>query len=190
MIRINLLPVRAAQKKERLRSQATILGLSTIGTIAVCVLVWVSLSSKVDIAQGEIRTKNAEIARLKKTIGEVDQFKKLQKELRGKLDILATLKLNRSGPVRLLDELSKLIPEKVWVTSFTESAGAIAISGAGLTEESVADFMRKLEDSAYYMNVELDVLEQKKTDGRDMQSFKIRCTVEKQNQSDSLKQKS
>lgn len=185
MIRINLLPVRAAQKKERLRSQATILVLTVVGTIAICVLVWISLTAKVDDVQAEIRAKDAEIARLKKTIGEVDQFKKLQKDLRGKLDILATLKSNRSGPVRLLDELSKVIPEKVWVSSFTESEGAITIVGAGLTEESVAEFMRKLEESAYYMNVELDVLEQKKTDGRDMQSFKIRCTVEKQVQSTS-----
>lgn len=190
MIRINLLPVRAAQKKERLRSQATILGLSVIGTTAVCVLVWMSLSSKVDATQTEIKAKNAEIARLKKTIGEVDQFKKLQNDLRGKLDILATLKSNRSGPVRLLDELSKVIPEKVWVSSFTESAGAISFSGAGLTEESVADFMRKLEDSAYYMNVELEVLEQKTLDGRDTQAFKIRCTVERQGQPGSLEQKS
>ena len=188
MIRINLLPVRAAQKKERLRSQLTILILSVIGTFAVCVLVWVSLSGKVDDVQAEIRAKNAEIARLKKTIGEVDQFKKLQTELRGKLDILAKLKSNRSGPVRLLDELSKLIPEKVWITAFTESSGAISITGAGLTEESVADFMRELEGSAYYSNVELDVLEQKKSDGRDVQSFKIRCTVETQVQSGAQKQ--
>ncbi len=190
MIRINLLPVRAAQKKERLRSQVTILVLSVVGSITVCALVWMSLSVKVDDVQAEIRAKNAEIARLKKTIGEVDQFKKLQNELRGKLDILSTLKANRSGPVRLLDELSKVIPEKVWITTFTESGGEIVIAGAGLTEESVADFMGKLEASAYYMNVELDVLEQKKIDGRDMQSFKVRCTVEKQDQSGSLKQKS
>ena len=106
------------------------------------------------------------------------------------MDILATLKSNRSGPVRLLDELSKLIPEKVWVSSFSESAGAISISGAGLTEESVANFMRKLEESPYYMDVELDVLEQKQVDGRDTQSFKIRCAVEKQAQAGSLEQKS
>lgn len=190
MIRINLLPVRAAQKKERLRSQLTILALTVFGAFAVCVLVWMSLSGKVNDVQAEIAAKNAEIARLKKTIGEVDQFKKLQKDLRGKLDILATLKSNRSGPVRLLDELSKLIPEKVWVSSFSESAGAISISGAGLTEESVANFMRKLEESPYYMDVELDVLEQKQVDGRDTQSFKIRCAVEKQAQAGSLEQKS
>ena len=190
MIRINLLPVRAAQKKERLRSQATIFALSVFGAIAVCVLVWVSLSSKVDAVRAEISTKTAEIARLKKTIGKVDQFKKLQKELRGKLDILATLKANRSGPVRLLDELSKVIPEKVWISSFTEASGAIVITGAGLTEESVADFMRKLEESAYYMNIELDILEQKQIDGRDTQSFKVRCFVEKQAQKGSQEQKS
>lgn len=189
MIRINLLPVRAAQKKERLRSQVTILILSVIGTVSVCVLVWVSLSAKVDEVQNQIAAKNSEIARLKKTIGEVDQFKKLQKELREKLDILAELKANRSGPVRLLDELSRTIPEKVWISSFNELGGAIVITGFGLTEESVADFMRRLEESSFYKDIELDVLEQKVSDGRDTQSFKIRCSVESQVKSGAQDQK-
>lgn len=180
MIRINLLPVRAAQKKERLRSQGMILVLSVVGVVAACALVWMSLSGKVDKVKSEVRAKNAEIARLQKTIGDVKDIEAKKAELKAKLDVLAKLKANRSGPGRLLDELSRVIPEKVWIKSFSEAAGAISISGTGLTEESVADFIAALEKSKFYMNVELDVMEQKEIAGRSLQSFSIRCTVEKQ----------
>ena len=180
MIRINLLPVRAAQKKERLRSQVMILALSVVLALAACAMVWVSLSAKVSSVQAEIVVQNAEIARLKKTLGDVDRFKVLKEELSGKLGVLATLKANRSGPVKLLDELSRAVPEKVWIKSFTEVAGSIKITGSGLTEEGVAEFLRRLEESSYYQNVELVVLEQKVIEGRDLQSFSLRCQVEAQ----------
>ena len=180
MIRINLLPVRAAQKKERLRSQVMILALSVVLALAACVMVWLSLSSKVDSIRADIVVKNAEIARLKTAIGDVDRFKALKVELSGKLGVLAKLKANRSGPVRLLDELSQAVPEKIWINSFTEVAGSIKITGSGLTEEGVAEFLRRLEESSYYQNVELVVLEQKVAEGRDLQSFSLKCQVEAQ----------
>lgn len=179
MIRINLLPVRAAQKKERLRSQGMILLLSVIGVVAVCTLVWMSLSAKVDAVNKEVQFKTSEIARLKTIIGKVGEIDAKKADLQAKLAVLDKLKANRSGPGRLLDEISRVIPDKVWIKTFSEAGGAVSITGTGLTEAVVADFLDALEKSDYYMNVELDVLEQKEVSGRSLQSFSIRCNVEK-----------
>ena len=178
MIRINLLPVRAAQKKEHLRSQIAILVLSVILSIAACAAVYASLSVKVSGVKEDIKTKQDEVVRLKKAIGEVGRFKKLQEELRGKLDVLDELKAKRSGPVRLLDELSNAMPDKVWIQSFKEKGGKISIAGLGLNEETVAEFLQRIEASPYYKGVELKVIEQKKQGGRTVQKFSIDCRIE------------
>jgi type IV pilus assembly protein PilN len=178
MIRINLLPVRAAQKKEQLRGQIAIAVFATVLTFAAFGAFYVLLDQKVRDEKAAIASKNAEINRLKTAIGEVAQFKKLQEELRGKLGVLDKLKEGKSGPVHLLDELSRILPEKVWLTSFKEMSGSITINGVGLNEESVAQFLRDLESSPYYVGVDLQVIEQIKQNDVNLQKFEIICKVE------------
>ena len=108
----------------------------------------------------------------------IREFKKLQKEFQGKLDVLAKLKEKKTGPVHLLDELSRVLPDKLWLDSFRESGGAISIKGVGLNEETVARFMRELEASPHYKQVVLRVTEQTKKSGLKLQKFDISCRVE------------
>jgi type IV pilus assembly protein PilN len=178
MIRINLLPVKAAQKKERLRGQMIVAASSLVATGVACGVVYAALLGNIRSQQAEIADKEAEISRLKKDIGEVGHFKNLQKELQGKLDVLAQLKAARSGPVKLIDELSRALPEKVWLTSFKESGGSISISGVGLNEEVVAEFLRNLEISPQYKQVELSVVEQMTQDGQKLHKFDITSQAE------------
>jgi len=160
MIRINLIPVKAAQKKEQLKGQLMIVVLALIVTAGICGAAYAHITGKVDDLQQRIDQKRAEIAQLQKAIAEVRDFEKRQKDLRAKLDILETLKTAKVGPVYLLDELYQALPEKLWLTSFKESAGKAQVSGIGVSEETVALFMRNLETSGSYERVELKVTKQ------------------------------
>ena len=178
MIRINLLPVKAAQKKEMLRGQLVILLLSVILVLVACAGVYISIAGKVTAEKEEIARTESEIISLKKAIGEVGRFKNLQKELQGKLDVLEKLKEGQTGPVHLLDELSMSLPEKLWIVSYKESKGSISIQGLGLDEATVAQFLRDLEASPYYRGVELKVIEQATVSGRKLQKFDVTCQAE------------
>jgi len=178
MIRINLLPVRAAQKKARLQGQLIVLALTLVLTGLICGGLYATIAVKISAEEKEIAKIEKEISRLKKTLGEVAQFKKLQKEFQGKLDVLAKLKEKKTGPVHLLDELSRVLPDKLWLSSFKESGGAVSIKGVGLNEATVARFMRDLEASPYYRQVELRVTEQTKQSGMKLQKFDIACRAE------------
>jgi type IV pilus assembly protein PilN len=145
---------------------------------AGCAAVYLSLLNKVAVAKEENSRKEDEINQLKKKIGEVGRFKKMKEELQGKLDILAKLKEGQSGPVHLLDELSGRMPDKLWINSYNASAGAVSINGVGLNEETVAQFLRELEASPYYMNVELQVIEQVAQGGLKLHKFDITGRVE------------
>jgi len=181
MIRINLLPIRAAQKKEKLRSQLSVLFLCLILVCAVCGALYVQQMFAIDDLKDEIAIINKKNADLKKTLGEVANYEKKKKDLEKKLTVLNRLEEGRSGPVRLLDELSNALPtlpDKVWLTEFSESGASINMKGVGDNERTVARFMQNLEASPYYKNIELTVTEQASVGGIKMQKFTLRCQKE------------
>jgi type IV pilus assembly protein PilN len=178
MIYINLLPVRDVQKKERLRNQVLVAALSLGVVLLGCGGIYTSVALKISSKKESIVRTQKEIKKLKKVIGEVRHFKKLKKELQGKLDVLAKLKESKSGPVHMLDELVRATPKKLWLTSFKESKGSITMNGIGLNEQAVAQFLQKLEMSPYYKKVELSITEQKKNKQLKIQKFKVTCQSE------------
>lgn len=179
MIRINLLPVRAAQKKEKLRSQLSILFLCLILVGAACGAMYVKQKLSIDGITAEIADLDRQNKALRTKLGEVADFEKKKQELQQKLDVLSALKTAKAGPVHLLDELSRALPDKVWLTQFDESGGGVSLAGYGDTEKTVASFMNRLERSPYYMNVELAVTEQAAVGGVKMQKFTLKCRTEK-----------
>ena len=107
MIRINLLPVKAAQKKEMLKGQLMVLVLAMIVTGAACGAAQMYVVSEVEAMQAKVDQKKSDISKLQKAIKEVKDFEKRQKDLKAKLSVLEKLKTARTGPVYLLDELYK-----------------------------------------------------------------------------------
>ena len=173
MIKINLLPVRETQKKERLREQVVVLVACAIFVTIGCAAAYTTILSKINQKKDTITEQTKIIEQLKKQIGEVEKVKKLQGELQAKLDILGTLKANKTGPAHMLDELSVATPERLWIDVFDNVGGSVNLSGLGVNEEVVATFLQQLESSPYYMSVELQGLEQITLDGNKLQRFKI-----------------
>lgn len=178
MIRINLLPIRAAQKKEMLFTQIVVLVLTLSLVSVACIAFHMVLLGKVNTQKELISETKTEIESLKRKIGEVGRFEKQQKALQGKLDVLDKLKQAKAGPVHLLDDLSLALPDEVWLDSFDEKGGGVSLKGVGLNEEVVADFMRRLEASPYFKNVELKVIQQKELSGTKIQKFSLTCQTE------------
>lgn len=178
MIRINLLPVRAAQKKEKLRSQLSIFFLCIVLVFIGCGSLYVQKMTAINSVKDEISVIDQKNKELRKKIGQVKDFEKKKADLEQKLAILQTLKDGKSGPVHLLDELSAALPEKLWLTKFSEKGGKINLAGVADSENTVAVFMRNLDSSPYYKNIELSVTEQTKAGDRKMQKFTLNCSVE------------
>ncbi|WP_321390731.1 PilN domain-containing protein [uncultured Desulfuromusa sp.] len=178
MIRINLLPVRAAQKKEKLRSQISIFILCMILVCIACGSLYVQKILAINTIKDEIASIDQKNKDLSKKIGQVRDFEKKQADLEKKLVILQKLKNGKSGPVHLLDELSAALPDKLWLTKFSEKGGKINLTGVADNENTVAVFMRNLDASPYYQNIELAVTEQTKAGERKMQKFTLNCSVE------------
>ena len=173
MIKINLLPVRESQKKEKMREQVVVLAACAVFVAIGCAAAYTTILTKISQKNDVISEQTKIIDQLKKEIGEVEKVKKLQGELQSKLDILGTLKANKTGPAHMLDELSVATPERLWIDAFDIVGGGVNLSGLGVNEGVVATFLQQLESSPYYKNVELQSLEQATIDGNKLHKFKI-----------------
>jgi len=177
MIKINLLPVRAAKKKESARQQLSILVLSLIAVVVIALGIYSVTLAKISTAQDEISKSEQEIKSLKEKIGEINNIKKFQEEVRKKLGILEQLRQDKTGPATRLAKLSDAVPEKVWLTKYSENAGNISLAGVAFNEELIAEFMRNLQGSNEFQNVELLVSEQLDSKGLKAKKFEINCAM-------------
>lgn len=175
MIRINLLPVRATKKREFGRQQLALLALVLIVAIGANLVWWRRVQSDEVAIDEQIERTRREIATLEKTIGEVKSITQEKKALEGKLKILDDLKKNRAGPVKMMDEMATIIPTKVWLTSFTESGGAVRLAGSAVTYEDVSLFLKKLKGSKHFHDVVIGRVTQR---GSGVVDWEMTCTVD------------
>jgi len=177
MIKINLLPVRAAKKKESARQQLSILALSVIAVAVIALGIYSVTLAKISTAKDEILKSEQEIKNLKEKIGEINNIKKFQEEVRKKLGILDQLRQNKTGPATRLAKLSDAVPDKVWLTKYSEDGVNISLAGVAFNEELIAEFMRNLQGSNEFQNVELLVSEQLDITGLKTKRFEINCAM-------------
>jgi type IV pilus assembly protein PilN len=173
MIRINLLPVRASKKKETIRQQLSILVLSVVGILVLGLALYVVALTKISTAKGQIENSEGELASLKAKIGTINNIKKLQADVKKKLDVLNQLRHAKTGPAARLAALSDSVPEKLWLTKYVENGDSVSVSGYALSEELIAVFMKKLQASGAFGNVELQVSEQADTGGLKAKRFDL-----------------
>ena len=174
MIKINLLPVKAAKKREFGRQQiilfALLLVLAGIGN-----WFWYNkVDSELTALNQRITQTRAEIAQLEKTIGEVKSIKEDKKALEDKLKILDTLKKGRTGPVKVMDELATIIPQRVWLRDYTEAGGNVTMNGEAAAYEDLSAFSKKLKASVHFTNIYIKTARQR-PDG--IVDWVITCTA-------------
>ena len=186
MIRINLLPVRAAKKKETLQQQLIIAGLSLGVVLLAIIYMEVSISNKIDDVNKKIASINQEINKLKKEEKYSEEIKKKKKIVESKLKIIEDLDKKKSGPVHLMDELSMSIPfepeaklpKKIQINSLKDSGGTLELKGFALDNEVIAGFMTNLENSPYFKNVNLGSAKGVEKEKIKVKDFVITCQLE------------
>ena len=156
MIEINLLPHREAKRAADLRQTVAVLALGVLVVGVVIVIVEGTLKASQSSAEESIRKLEAEIAIHKPEEERVEGFKKKKSELEDKIDVIRGLDRARSGPVRIFDELSKNTPDRLWLTSISTAGVAITVEGNSLDTGVVADFLRSLNGSDYFKDVDLE----------------------------------
>ncbi len=177
MIRINLLPFRAARKKENIRRQVSIFMLSLVFLLIIFFYYNFSLGKKVDRLNANIKDTKTELAKYNKINDEIAQIKKKLNNLKKKLAVMDTLETNRFEPTRLLDTMTQVVVAKrMWFTKLESKGDKVKINGVALDNKTVADFMVRLEDCGLFNDVDLKTLKRSKSKSADLKTFTIYCS--------------
>ncbi|MGD9731035.1 MAG: PilN domain-containing protein [Desulfamplus sp.] len=171
MIRINLLPFRAARAKENIRKQVSIFLLLVVFVLLSMAYATTFVDRKIDKLENAITQINAQIKEYKAKADEVTAIEKALKILEDKLNVVRNLESMRKEPVVLLEAMTRLVvPEQMWVTYIQTSDTSVVLRGIAFDNRTVADFMTNLENSTLFKSVDLQTLQM-----QDMQAVKVKA---------------
>jgi type IV pilus assembly protein PilN len=156
MIEINLLPHREARRAADLRQTVALLILGLVVEGGLIAYMNSEVADSLAAAEASTVQLQGDIEQYKPQEAQVQEFKRTRGQLEAKLGVIDGLDRGRSGPVRLLDELAIYTPERLWLTGLETSGVQITLKGESLDTDMVADFLRGLNESQYFTNVDLD----------------------------------
>ena len=177
MIKINLLLARKEKKKIGMRKEV-IIGILAVGLCLVIfgIVNW-RLNQEKENTLAQISAVKKEIAYFKSLSVEVNKAKEAQKILQEKLNVINSLRKEKGGPAKVLDELSIQKPERMQFESLKKEGSRLGIEGIALDDETVANFMTNLRKSKIFKNIELIVSEQSEQSKIKLKKFNLSCEI-------------
>lgn len=177
MIRINLIVVPKLRKQETLVYQAAAGFVFLVVVFAGCYFWGLTKEDVKRSAQERIEVKKQEIRQLEASVGEVEKFKQQVRVLEEQLGVIRALEKGRSGPVKMMDELTDIVPRRLWLTSFRESGKRVTVEGLAESGMVIADFLDNLKSSRFFQNPSLVVVNSAEQEGVSLQKFSITLSV-------------
>ena len=101
--------------------------------------------SKLTQKKKEVAVAQKEVEELKQVIKEVEEYKLKKADLERKIDVINALKANQRGPVQIMDQVSRALPELLWLTNLDVSASTINLRGTAYNMSAVANFIDNLD---------------------------------------------
>lgn len=147
MMRINLLPHRQIKRAERQR-QFGLMGLmAAVAAGAVVFTGWTYLGAKKDSQIERNGRLEQAIGKLDKEIADIKDLKDQISNVLERKQIVENLQTNRSQSVVILDELSRQLPEGLYLKSIKQQGNLITLEGVADTNARVATLVRNLSVS-------------------------------------------
>jgi type IV pilus assembly protein PilN len=183
MIRINLLPVKAAKRREQGQKQL-LFGVIAISATLVTIIVFHGTQvAKINQTREYNQGLSRDIAKLKAEIGDYEVIKAQRDELIRQRDAIKRLQANRAGPTYMMRELSDILTpgkgptfnkeqyeeaikrdpnagfnpnwdtRRAWLIKYEETNHTVKIRGGAKSDEDVAEFLKRLKVSAFFSDV-------------------------------------
>ncbi|WP_297576737.1 PilN domain-containing protein [uncultured Deefgea sp.] len=150
MIRINLLPHREQKRAARQRQYVSMLVMSFLLAVGVVLAGYMLLSAKVDIQNGRNHFLTEENAKLDREIAEIDKLKTEKQALLDRKKIVERLQSNRTETVHLLDQLTRQVPEGVYLKEVKQTNDQLVLTGYAQSNARVSTLMRNLNDAPIF----------------------------------------
>jgi Tfp pilus assembly protein PilN len=104
------------------------------------------LARTLKMREAEVAEAQAEVDRLAPIIKEVEEFKAKKADLELKVKVISDLKANQQGPVRIMDKISRALPELLWLHRMDVVSNNVSIEGRAFNTNAVANFIENLDN--------------------------------------------
>ncbi|MDI6800657.1 MAG: PilN domain-containing protein [Thermodesulfovibrionales bacterium] len=185
MIKINLIAERK-KKKEKKEKKAevrvpsklpvAIIGITFI-TLLGAVALFFYLQSEVSSLKSQSESNKITINDLQKKITETKKYEALNKEINQRSNVIETLRNSQSVPVKILDIVSRKVPEGVWLSALTYKVNAVGLEGYAFTNIEIVSYVENLKKSEDFTDVYLEESKQVEIEKVLVYKFKLRFNV-------------
>jgi type IV pilus assembly protein PilN len=155
MIRINLLAVERERARKRVfipAAHRVTIGASLILVGTALFVGWWFWSLRQQSAQLDADLAKAEIEsrQVRSVLEQVRKFESRKALLQTRVSLIEELRKGQQAPVHLLDEISKSLPERLWLSDLTQAGPDFTISGMTDSHTAVSDFVANLEGTKWF----------------------------------------
>jgi type IV pilus assembly protein PilN len=161
MPRINLLPWRAEERKEKkLAFVVAIMG-ATVASLVAAFGAYMMLNAMIDSQLQRNARLREEIKLLDKQIEEINSLESAKQKFIARMEIIEKLQRSRPEIVHVFDEIVKQLPEGVYLTSVKQTSKMLKFEGVAQSSTRVSTFMRNIDASEWLQKPSLDIIENK-----------------------------
>jgi type IV pilus assembly protein PilN len=164
MPRINLLPWRDEERKERKVKFLVALGGAAVAAMLTAFVGYLLMDSMVSAQDVRNAKLKDQIAELDKQIEKINSLEADKARFIARMEVIEKLQRSRPEIVHVFDEIAKQIPDGVYLTGITQNGMRLRFEGVAQSSTRVSAFMRNIDGSSYLKNPELEVVETKKGD--------------------------
>jgi len=179
MIRINLLPHRAAARKLQQLQFYALLGVSGAIGLVAWGLVHLFIAERIDHQASRNDYLRKENARLDTEIAEIKKLKEEISALLARKQVIESLQANRAQSVQLLDELAKQTPDGVYLKALKQDGQRVSLAGYAQSNARVSTLMRNIQASPHLENPQLVEIKAAQVSNRRLSEFSLGFAVKR-----------
>ncbi len=123
-----------------------------------------------------LEVRKARLTELEDVLQTLKVLENTKKVLKNKVDIIQSLNARKQVAVKMMDQLSRALPEMVWLSNMKFNNNTLSLKGSALSNNLVADFINNLKSTNYFKNIKFKDSIRKKKSGVDVFDFRLDCT--------------
>ncbi|MCL1059642.1 PilN domain-containing protein [Shewanella gelidimarina] len=177
MANINLLPWREEAREKQKRDYT---GLLALVFLVSGLIVYLSLMA-IDVISDDQKGRNAylqsEIQLLEAQIAEITEIRTRKKDIERRTEIILGLQQSRNLPTHVLDELVRIVPAGIYLSSIEKKGSMLWIEGRSESNNNVANMMRKVKTSSWLQDPNMQSIIAQNEELRQLQRFTLRVTI-------------
>jgi type IV pilus assembly protein PilN len=159
MPRINLLPWRETQRKDRRIKFLVSLGGAAVAALVATFAGYLLFDSMIGAQSARNDRLRAQIKIVDKQIEEINDLESQKQRFISRMNVIDKLQRSRSEEVHLFDEVVNTLPDGTYLTSFVQSGRKLKFEGVAQSSTRVSNFYRAIDASQWMRNADLEVIE-------------------------------